>query len=63
MSELKPCPFCGWTSGLKLVYHETGWYAIQCKQCCCVGPLYEKEEEAKQYWNERTDEHNIMIGG
>lgn len=47
----RACPFCGHTPEMR---DELQSYCVFCKECGACGPYAFKEQEAIEFWNERT---------
>ena len=52
---MKNCPFCGSNDTRLSEPNEGGYLWITCNKCEANGPFGATEEEAKRYWNGRTD--------
>jgi len=64
MSELLPCPFCGYElTEADIQPDEQSWW-VDCSGCDCRGPDRETMQEAIEDWNERrTDGFFNWIDG
>ena len=54
MSELKPCPFCGY-DGVALIW-DLDLCRIRCKNCGTRGPWEFSEDQAEEAWNRRAED-------
>lgn len=57
MSELLPCPFCGWGAPSWHVEHfayDFEEYAVHCGNCDAESAMLRTREEAAAAWNRRT---------
>jgi Lar family restriction alleviation protein len=57
MSELLPCPFCGWSDPSWHVEHfayDFEEYAVHCGNCDAESAMLKTREEAAAAWNRRT---------
>lgn len=56
MSEIKPCPFCGWRADT----YDNGWenlqsdFVVYCMNCGSEGKHCTTTEEAIEAWNRRV---------
>lgn len=56
MSELKPCPFCGFRMSYEsLRAHPTNYLSVWCENCESEGPPKQMVEEAIEAWNRRCE--------
>ena len=63
MSNLKPCPFCGFEHiNLHLLkddgIHPEGAF-IECPKCGIETNIFDSTEEAVEFWNRRSDEKTM----
>lgn len=58
-SELKPCPFCGWATGLSVFDGGDQPYWVECPDCCAQGSPEETKAEAITAWNTRASDAEI----
>lgn len=58
MTELKPCPFCGY-KGIEILADENEYlhyrYFSQCQRCGAGAKRGHTKEDAIKEWNRRTD--------
>ena len=58
MTELKPCPFCGYPEQsaelFNMPFKGCGW-AVACPDCGAMTHLSIDRETAERRWNERAD--------
>lgn len=57
MSELEPCPFCGWKDlSWRVEYYSHDWseYAVYCGNCEAESAMTKTREAAADLWNRRT---------
>ena len=52
MDELKPCPFCGDETAMRLFYYNL-FIRVKCDECGASSGYRKTEEEARQAWNMR----------
>lgn len=52
-TELADCPFCGW-SKMTPLHWEASSKAVECPDCCAIGPLEATQAEAIESWNSRS---------
>ena len=58
MSNLKPCPFCGFEYiSLHILQDDgrTSGVFVECPQCGIETTIYGSVEEAVEFWNRRSD--------
>lgn len=58
-SELKPCPFCGWATGLSVFDSGELPYWVECPDCCAQGAPEGTKVEAITAWNTRASDAEI----
>ena len=59
-SDLKPCPFCGATSGIRNWGYNTRdgerVYEVRCRTCWVRGPQIADKRLAADGWNRRVND-------
>lgn len=55
MSDLAPCPFCGYSHEKTQSAYDSGWYSVRCEICHAYGPSNrESNAKAEADWNRRA---------
>ncbi len=54
MSELKPCPFCGKSSAIRVEQETEEVFFVACYDCCASGPYMPSKQQAIDAWNKRS---------
>lgn len=55
-SDLKPCAFCGWATGLSVFDGGDQPYWVECPDCCAQGSPEETKAGAIAAWNARASD-------
>lgn len=52
LDDALPCPWCD--TGEYLLYRQLGdYFAVQCGNCGCIGPMAQDAQTALGHWNYR----------
>ena len=54
MTELKPCPFCGYRQ-FAVIEQEAGFHTARCHNCFSATCPAMSDEEARAFWNKRSE--------
>ena len=54
MTELKPCPFCGYREYVVLE-EEEGFFSAVCENCVSAACPAPTAEQAWKFWNKRSE--------